>query len=293
MVQELEFHAGQVQRLVVQRDFQGLGIHAQPVHTEHSVLPVRAFRKPGVFHAPQDNPDAGEQFPRGEGFRHIVVRAELKGDDAVRLLVVGGQDDDRRARFRAQVPQHLNPRNIRQQHVQQDDVVFLTSGGLDPRRPRVHGGNGERVHVEVIRHQLAKFAVVIDEQHLMPLSRITIHVPAPSDVQPPPALAGAVPGCPRAGRLVQSGAFSCYRAFLQRLSIFPGGCPLKREPGTRGNTFLPIPPETRCLPALSGARSAPRNAPAAFPKRRPQARAPRSRPGGTGWSWARAFPSGL
>lgn len=68
MVQELEFHAGQVQRLVVQRDFQGLGVHAQPVHTEHTVLPVRAFRKPGVFHAPQDNPDAGEQFPRGEVF---------------------------------------------------------------------------------------------------------------------------------------------------------------------------------------------------------------------------------
>ena len=87
MVQELEFHAGQVQRLVVQRDFQGLGVHAQPVHTEHTILPVRAFRKPGVFHAPQNNPDAGEQFPRGEGFRHIVVRAELKGDDAVRLLV--------------------------------------------------------------------------------------------------------------------------------------------------------------------------------------------------------------
>ena len=46
--------------------------------------------------APHDGAHPGQQFARIEGLAHVVVGAHFEADDAVHLLALGGNDDDRR-----------------------------------------------------------------------------------------------------------------------------------------------------------------------------------------------------
>ena len=54
------------------------------------------FSRREFTHAPCHGTDAGEQFPHGERFSEVVVRACVKAHDAVFYLRFGGQHDDRR-----------------------------------------------------------------------------------------------------------------------------------------------------------------------------------------------------
>ena len=71
--------------------------------------------------------------------------------------------------------QHLDSRNIRQEHVQKNDVVLLLPRGLYPRSARMHGSNGKRMYIKIVGHEFAELTIVINQQNLMSLSRISFH----------------------------------------------------------------------------------------------------------------------
>ena len=59
---------------------------------------------PTLTAAPQDCPDARDELAATERLGQVVVSAELQTDDAVHLVALGGQHDDRDARLTSQAP---------------------------------------------------------------------------------------------------------------------------------------------------------------------------------------------
>ena len=58
--------------------------------------------------APQHRLHPGDQLPRRERLRDVVVRAELEAEDAVDLVVAGGEHDDGQRAVGADAPAHLD-----------------------------------------------------------------------------------------------------------------------------------------------------------------------------------------
>jgi len=63
--------------------------------------------------APEHRPDARDQLARREGFREVVVGAELEPAHPVRLLVARREHEDRHARVRANPPADLEAVHVR------------------------------------------------------------------------------------------------------------------------------------------------------------------------------------
>ena len=77
--------------------------------------------------------DARDQFFAVEGFGQIIVGAKAEALDLVFGIVGPGQDQDRRFDPRqAQLAQNLMPAHVGQVQVQQDQVVVVKLGQIDP-----------------------------------------------------------------------------------------------------------------------------------------------------------------
>ena len=75
--------------------------------------------------APQRGLHARAELAHRERLGDVVVGAELEPEDLVDLLGLGGEHDDRDRRARAQAPADLEPVDLRQHHVEHDEVERL------------------------------------------------------------------------------------------------------------------------------------------------------------------------
>src|SRR5882724_2860099 len=78
--------------------------------------------------AAQDGADAGHQLARVEWLWQIVVRAHLEAHDAVDVLALGGQHQDRHARAGAQAAADRKPVLTRQHDVEHDEIRLAEHG---------------------------------------------------------------------------------------------------------------------------------------------------------------------
>ena len=72
--------------------------------------------------AAQHGVDAGQQLARIEGFRQIVVGPHFQSDDAVDLVALGGEHDNRHGGFLADLAADVDAVHPRQHEVEQDEV---------------------------------------------------------------------------------------------------------------------------------------------------------------------------
>ena len=72
--------------------------------------------------APEGDAEAGVQLVDAERLGHVVVGAALEGLDLLALLVPAGQDHDRRGRLAPDAADHVEPVDVGQPEVEQDDV---------------------------------------------------------------------------------------------------------------------------------------------------------------------------
>ena len=83
-------------------------------------------RRPGGRLAAQHRVDARHQLARVEGLGQVVVGAHLQADDAVDVVALGGEHDDRgRGRLRAQAAADRQAVLARQHQVEHHQVVAL------------------------------------------------------------------------------------------------------------------------------------------------------------------------
>ena len=109
-------------------------------------------------------PDPGRELAQAERLGDVVVGAELQADDLVELGVLGGQHDDRHARFGADDAADLDARQLGQHQVEQDEVRALGTE-LGQGLAAVGGGDDpESVGFERVDQRLAQGGLVVDDE---------------------------------------------------------------------------------------------------------------------------------
>ena len=165
--EDLEFRNGQVERFAVKEGFLGVVVHGEVAHAE-DIPAVRFFRRRAFLlrsAAPQHGPDARQQFPRGKRLGHIVVRADFQRDDAVGFLVVRREHDHRRGLLPPDAAQHVQPVDVGQEHVEQDQVEGAPVQNVEAGLPVMGAGEAYGVQFQIIVQKGTKFRIVIDEEN--------------------------------------------------------------------------------------------------------------------------------
>ena len=112
----------------------------------------------------QHGADPGEELPRAEGLRQVVVRAELQAEDAVELLVLGGEEDDGQAPGAPDAAADLEAVRLRHQDVQDDEVDPARRDAVDGLAAVLRLDHLEAALGEGEADDLADVAVVVRHQ---------------------------------------------------------------------------------------------------------------------------------
>jgi hypothetical protein len=112
--------------------------------------------------ATQHGADPGKQLARAEGLGEVVVGAELEAEDAVDLLALGGEHDDRHCQLAADLPCEREPVLAGHAHVEEHQVHAPRSQRLAHVPSVATGHDLELVPDEVVADHLADGGVVVD-----------------------------------------------------------------------------------------------------------------------------------
>jgi hypothetical protein len=110
----------------------------------------------------------GQQFTRVEGLAQVVVGADFEADDAVHVLALGGQHDDRRAVVgRAQAAADREPIFAGHHEVEHDQVDRVAQQDAVQRLAILGHDDFESFLGEVAAQQVADARVVVDDGDLV------------------------------------------------------------------------------------------------------------------------------
>jgi hypothetical protein len=113
---------------------------------------------------PQQRPHAAPELADRERLGDVVVSAELEPEHLVELVVAGGEHHDRNRAPRSQLLADLKPVDLRDHHVQHDqvDILGVETGERLVAVPRLD--DAVSVAFERIREELLNRLLVVDEQ---------------------------------------------------------------------------------------------------------------------------------
>ena len=158
--QELELDVGQRDRAGAYLHQTAAEVDPQPVRHDDVADPCRA-RDRG---ATKQRSHAAPELTDRERLRDVVVRAELEPEDLVQLVVAGGEHDDRHRALAAQAPAHLESVELRQHHVEDDEVERLGREPLERLLSVARGHDAKPLAFERIREELLDGVLVVDEE---------------------------------------------------------------------------------------------------------------------------------
>ena len=118
-----------------------------------------------VAGAAQHGADAGQQLPRVERLRHVVVGAEFQADDPVGLLAHRGQHDDRHVGLGAQPAGEVEAAFARQHQVEHHEVIMPVGEGAAGLPGVAHRGHAHAMLLlQEARQQIADLAIIVHHQ---------------------------------------------------------------------------------------------------------------------------------
>ena len=159
--QQVEFLAGQRQRLPVQLRAALAHVHPQPADRVHGRLHGTA----GPAGPAQHGGDPGVQVRAGERLDHVVVGAGPQQPDHRLLVVAGGGDDDRHVGDAAQHAQRVRAVQVGQAQVEHHQVGRLRGDPAQRVQRRADGVHGVPPVGEGPQHRAAHDVIVFDQQH--------------------------------------------------------------------------------------------------------------------------------
>jgi len=110
--------------------------------------------------------DAGEQFARVEGLGQVVVGTDLEADDAVHILDLGREHDDRRQVVGGTQAAADRQAVLARQHQVEHDQVHGFAGQQAVQRLGVLGQQHLEAFLrQVAAQQVADAGVVVDDDH--------------------------------------------------------------------------------------------------------------------------------
>ena len=109
--------------------------------------------------------DARDELARIEGLRQVIVRAHLQPDDAVDILALGGQHDDRHRFAGAAQPPARRETVLAGQHQVEHEQMRRIALQLAVELRRVRQRRDlEALLGEIARQQIAQPHVVVDDE---------------------------------------------------------------------------------------------------------------------------------
>ena len=120
--------------------------------------------------AARDRTDARDELTEPERLDDVVVRAELEPDDAVDLVAARGDDDDRHVRLGTQLAAQVEPVEVGQTEIEQDDVRprAILVEAVERAAPRVAVADGEPLSLEAPDERDRDVVVVFDQEYIHP-----------------------------------------------------------------------------------------------------------------------------
>ena len=158
--QQLELDIGELNRLVVDLDVPPAEVDPQAVDLDCLLV----LSGCGGGRASQECPDPASELPDREWLRDVVVGAELQADHLVELVVAGGQHDDRHGAGGAKALAHLEPVQLREHQVEDDEIDVLLGEAVECLLPVTRLNHREPVSFERVREELLNGVLVVDEQ---------------------------------------------------------------------------------------------------------------------------------
>jgi hypothetical protein len=153
--EQIELLRGQVQLLVAVPGPPGVRIDADPAHS----VPVGRA-------AAEQGPHAREELGEAEWLRHVVVRAGVQPDHGVHLIGPRGEDQHGdRVSLRANATAHLEPVQLRQPDVEQDQVDFVRQRTGQGRRPVLGDLHLVALAAQRARQRFGDGGVVLREEY--------------------------------------------------------------------------------------------------------------------------------
>ena len=117
-----------------------------------------------------DRADTGDELAEPERLDDVVVRAELQSDDAVDLVTARGDDDDRDVRLGPQLTAEVEPVEVGQTEIEQDDVRprAVLVEAVERAASRVAVADGEPFALEAPDERDRDVVVVFDQEYIHP-----------------------------------------------------------------------------------------------------------------------------
>ena len=124
----------------------------------------RAVERDRLIRPAEEPPDPGGQLAQAERFGDVVVGPQLEADHLVDLGILGGQHHDRDAGLGPDDPADLDPGELGEHEVKEDEIGAL--GSKPEQRLAAVGGRDhpESVGLERIDERLAEGRLVIDDE---------------------------------------------------------------------------------------------------------------------------------
>ena len=136
-------------------------VDAEAVDLDHVTL---ARVVAGRGRAAQERAHAAAELPDRERLRDVVVGAELEPEHLVELVVAGGEHDDRHGALRAQPLADLEPVELREHHVEHDQVDRLVAELPQRLLAVARLDDAEAVALERVGEELLDRVLVVDEE---------------------------------------------------------------------------------------------------------------------------------
>src|SRR5262249_24962966 len=149
--QELELHVRELHRLLAHLDGPPTEVDPQPVDGDQFLL-VGSMPRGG--RAPKKRPDPAPELTDGERLRDVVVRAQLEAQDLVELVVARREHDDRNGALGPQALADLEPVELRDHHVEHDEVYVLRPEPVDRLLAVARLQDAKALSLERIREEL-------------------------------------------------------------------------------------------------------------------------------------------
>jgi hypothetical protein len=108
--------------------------------------------------------DPGNQLPRIERLRQVVVGPQLEADDSIHVLTARGEHQDRKCALAAKPAENIETGDHGEHHIEHEDIERLCKRPIESGRTVIRAIDREALTLQVRDEEFAKLPIVIYDE---------------------------------------------------------------------------------------------------------------------------------